>query len=126
MVRSDRKLRGLANDESAGQATGAAGALTADHGEQHAAGLAEGAENLARTRVCPHQAFRIGKHALGLQFHIEANPARIEQWLIGHTVELGKAKIDPRKIRKQTAELGARTAEAGRKVFQAWFDGALA
>ena len=89
-------------------------------------GLAEGAENLAKTRVCPHQAFRIGRHALGLQFHIEADPATIEQWLIGHTVELGKAKIDPREIRRQTAELGARTAGAGRKVFSAWLDGALA
>jgi GMP synthase (glutamine-hydrolysing) len=89
-------------------------------------GVAEGAENLAKTRVCPHQAFRIGRHALGLQFHIEANPARIEQWLIGHAVELGKAGIDPRDIRKQTLELGARPAEAGRKVFEAWLDGALA
>ncbi len=94
------------------------------HGD--AFGLAKGAENLARTRVCPHQAFRIGKHALGLQFHVEANPAKIEQWLIGHTVELGKAKIDPRDIRKQTETLGARTAEAGRKVFSAWLDGAFA
>lgn len=89
-------------------------------------GLPQGAENLARTRGCPHQAFRIGKHALGLQFHVEANPARIEQWLIGHTVELGKAGIDPRDIRRQTVEIGARTAEAGRKVFSAWLDGALA
>lgn len=94
------------------------------HGD--AFGLAPNAENLARTRVCPHQAFCIGKHALGLQFHVEADPARIEQWLIGHTVELGKAKIDPRNIRKQTLELGARTAEAGRKVFSAWLDGAFA
>jgi GMP synthase (glutamine-hydrolysing) len=89
-------------------------------------GLAKAAENLARTRVCPHQAFRIGWHALGLQFHIEADPARIEQWLIGHTVELGKAGIDPRDIRRQTLDLGGRTAAAGRKVFSAWLDGALA
>lgn len=94
------------------------------HGD--AFGLAKGAENLAKTPVCPHQAFQIGKHALGLQFHVEADPARIEQWLIGHTVELGKAKIDPREIRKQTETLGVRTSEAGRKVFSAWLDGAFA
>ncbi len=87
--------------------------------------LADGAVNLASTPVCPHQAFQIGKHALGLQFHIEMNPAKIEQWLIGHTVELGKAKIDLREVRRQTGEAGARAAEAGRKVFSAWLGGAF-
>ncbi|MEO6828590.1 MAG: gamma-glutamyl-gamma-aminobutyrate hydrolase family protein, partial [Acidobacteriaceae bacterium] len=41
------------------------------HGDQFA--IPSGAESLARTALCPHQAFAVGKHALGLQFHLEAD-----------------------------------------------------
>ena len=84
--------------------------------------LPAGAVGLASTEPCPHQAFAVGEHVLALQFHIEADPARIESWLIGHTVELGKAGIDPRDIRQQAAEHGAATAAAGRAVLSAWLD----
>jgi GMP synthase (glutamine-hydrolysing) len=56
-------------------------------------------ESLACTIHCPSQAFRKGPNLLGVQFHVEPEPQRIEAWLIGHTVELGKAKIDPSAIR---------------------------
>ena len=36
--------------------------------------LPEGAERLASTKLCPVQAFRLGPAALGLQFHVEADP----------------------------------------------------
>ncbi|HWM83013.1 MAG TPA: glutamine amidotransferase [Pseudolabrys sp.] len=88
------------------------------HGDN--AALAAGAVTLASTAACPHQAFAVGKTILALQFHIEADPARIEQWLVGHTVELGKAGVDPRTIRQQAATFGARTASAGREVLSAW------
>jgi GMP synthase (glutamine-hydrolysing) len=91
------------------------------HGD--AFGLPEGAKNLASTTLCPHQAFALDSFALGLQFHVEVIPATIEAWLIGNTVELGKAGIDPRTIRAQSAEVGAATAQAGRKLFAAWLDG---
>ncbi|HTK14610.1 MAG TPA: glutamine amidotransferase [Xanthobacteraceae bacterium] len=90
------------------------------HGDN--ADLPAGAVSLASTPVCPHQAFAVGDTILALQFHIEADPARIEQWLVGHTVELGKAGIDPREIRRQASEHGAATARAGRKILTAWFD----
>ncbi len=82
--------------------------------------LPAGAERLASTRLCPVQAFRVGKAALGLQFHIEADPGRIEAWLIGHTVELGKAGIDPRDLRADALRLGAATATAGRAILSDW------
>jgi GMP synthase (glutamine-hydrolysing) len=82
--------------------------------------LPPGAERLASTALCPVQAFRIGRTALGLQFHVEADPKRIEAWLIGHAVELGKAKIDPRTIRADAARLGAATAAAGRAILVDW------
>jgi GMP synthase (glutamine-hydrolysing) len=43
-------------------------------------GLPRGAELLASSRVCAHQAFAIGPH-LAMQFHIEITPAKIAAWL---------------------------------------------
>jgi len=62
---------------------------------------------------------------LGLQFHLEVEPARFETRLVGHTVELAKAGIDPRTLRDQARASGAATREAGRKVFSTWLDKAL-
>lgn len=42
----------------------------------------------AATAICPHQAFAPHTRALGRQFHPEVDPARFEQWLIGHVGEL--------------------------------------
>jgi GMP synthase (glutamine-hydrolysing) len=82
--------------------------------------LPSGATRLASTRHCPIQAFAIGRSILGLQFHLEVDPARFEQWLIGHTVEITKAGIDPGNLRHQAAELGAATAAKGREAFAGW------
>jgi GMP synthase (glutamine-hydrolysing) len=94
------------------------------HGDAFA--LPSGANRLAFTAVCPNQAFAIGSYALGLQFHAEVEPSALEAWLIGHAIELGKAGIDPRDLRIQAARHGAATAEAGKKLFRAWFEGAFA
>jgi GMP synthase (glutamine-hydrolysing) len=40
-----------------------------------------GAVPLAWTRSCRQQAYRIGDHAWGLQFHLEADAALINRWL---------------------------------------------
>jgi len=85
--------------------------------------LPANAIRLASTSACPNQAFAYGMNLLGLQFHIEVDPARIEQWLIGHTVELAKAGIDPRELRRQAATLGRATAEKGKAALAAWLDG---
>ena len=60
---------------------------------------------------------------LALQFHIEVDPARIEQWLIGHTMELGKAGIDPRTIRADTAKHGPAMAKIGPAIVARWLEG---
>jgi GMP synthase (glutamine-hydrolysing) len=88
--------------------------------------LPPGGKNLAFTAICPNQAFALDDWALALQFHVEAEPAALEAWLIGHTVELGKAGIDPRDIRAQAARSGEATAAAGAKLFRAWLDGVFA
>lgn len=91
------------------------------HGDNFA--LPAGATRLASTAACPNQAFSLGAAALGLQFHVEVDPTRIETWLVGHTVELGKAGIDPCTIRAQAARVGKATAEKGRAFLARWLDG---
>lgn len=48
------------------------------HGENFA--LPGGAELLASSAGCPHQAFRAGENLYGLQFHPEVTPEIINQW----------------------------------------------
>lgn len=77
---------------------------------------------LASTAACPVQAFARSRSQLALQFHLETEPPRFESWLVGHTVELGKAGIDPNNLRKQAQTFGPVTREVGRKVLSAWLD----
>jgi|SRR5579862_1100671 len=84
--------------------------------------LPAGCECLASTQHCPVQAFSRTPIQLGLQFHLETEPARFEAWLVGHTVELGKAGIDPRKLREESRKAGLALGEVGSKVLSAWLD----
>jgi GMP synthase (glutamine-hydrolysing) len=84
--------------------------------------LPPGCEHLALTAQCPIQAFRKGPNALAMQFHIEADPTRMESWLIGHTVELGKANIPTATLRKEIAEFGGELQRRGGQVFNEWLD----
>jgi GMP synthase (glutamine-hydrolysing) len=87
--------------------------------------LPDGCSRLASTPHCPVQAFMRTPSQLALQFHLETEPARFESWLVGHTVELGKAGIDPRELRTQGRTLGPATRERGEKVFSTWLDRAI-
>jgi GMP synthase (glutamine-hydrolysing) len=84
--------------------------------------LPAGCEHLASTAHCPVQAFSRTPTQLALQFHLETEPARLETWLVGHTVELGKAAIDPRKLRDEARKFGPTLREVGSKVLSAWLD----
>jgi len=69
--------------------------------------LPPGAVHLALSPGCRHQAFRCGRTAWGLQFHIEMTPAIIEAWLAEaeNRRELaGLDYIDPRAIAAQTPQ----------------------
>ena len=87
--------------------------------------LPPGCTRLASTPHCPVQAFARTPAQLALQFHLETEPARLECWLVGHTVELGKAGIDPRTLREQARALGPGLREAGTKALGAWLDAAV-
>jgi GMP synthase (glutamine-hydrolysing) len=82
------------------------------HWHQDTFSLPEGAELLASTDGNANQAFAYGR-SLGFQFHPEADPEAIEQWLIGHAGDLVNWDIDPRDLRQQAREQGDAAAVAG-------------
>ncbi|MBS0521420.1 MAG: glutamine amidotransferase [Proteobacteria bacterium] len=82
--------------------------------------LPDGAVRLASTDVTPNQAFSLDGRLLGLQFHIEADPAVLERWLIGHAAELAAERIDVRYLRAEAKRHGEVLAPAGRAVLNTW------
>ena len=60
--------------------------------------LPAGAVHLAKSPLCPHQAFRVGTAAYGLQFHVEMAPDLLDLWLREFNVQ-DAAAIDPAAIR---------------------------
>lgn len=83
--------------------------------------LPPGAERLASTPGIPNQAFSVGRHALGLQFHLEARAAGLERWYIGHAGEIAATPgIDVPTLRRQAGAHAAALATAARRVFTDW------
>lgn len=83
--------------------------------------LPPAATRLASTATTPNQAFAIGDQALALQFHLEADPAEIERWLIGHAHEIAAtAGVSPEAIRADTARHGAAVAASAAGCIQHW------
>ena len=82
--------------------------------------LPPGADLLASTPACVNQAFAIDEYVLALQFHVEADPARIEQWLIGHSHELMTGGHDIAQIRSDAARFGAQLSVRAGKVLSRW------
>ncbi|HZZ27591.1 MAG TPA: hypothetical protein VFE46_06240 [Pirellulales bacterium] len=82
--------------------------------------LPAGAVQLARSPQCENQAFRFGKSAYGLQFHMEVTSKIIDDWLCetGNCGELAELNyIDPAAIRSQTPEKLPSMEALGRQVF---------
>lgn len=90
------------------------------HGETFT--LPAGAVNLASTPIATNQAFALGVTALGLQFHLEADPDQLERWLIGHSHELTANGIDIERLRADASEHGPRLLRAAEEVFSRWLD----
>lgn len=75
----------------------------------------EGATLLASSAAYPHQAFRYGDTAYGLQFHIEPDPEMWSAW----------SRLLPGGVMKGTEERQHLTTQAGRIVVRNFFDVAL-
>lgn len=91
------------------------------HGDQF--DIPAGAKRLAASPVCPNQAFSVGNNALGLQFHLEADPAFIERWLVGHASELAQASIAPGNLRQQARTFGPSLIPLATQAINQWMDG---
>lgn len=74
----------------------------------------------ASTPDTPCQAFRIDRHALALQFHAEFDPAMLEEWLVGHTVELRQAGVGLTQLRADTRQHGPKLVQAGQAMLRDW------
>ena len=67
--------------------------------------LPTGAVHLARSPLCENQAFRFGRNAYGLQFHVEVTPEMATGWLDqpGNRCMIAELDaIDPDQIRRDT------------------------
>jgi GMP synthase (glutamine-hydrolysing) len=81
--------------------------------------LPTGAVHLARSPSCRHQAFRVGRSAWGLQFHVEMTAALIDDWLGDEENRRELAAldyIDPSRIQAATPEFLPRMEIIGRHI----------
>ena len=78
---------------------------------------------LASTPLCENQAFVRSPNVLGLQFHLEADSASLERWLVGHTYELAARGVSVAGLREDASTYAAQLALRGQQVFDAWLSG---
>lgn len=89
------------------------------HGDTYE--LPSGARHLASSALYENQAFAWGAHCLALQFHPEFEARRLEQWLIGHCLELAAAPgVTPPILRADTARYAPQAQAAGARFFRTW------
>ena len=60
--------------------------------------LPPGSTLLVSGRRYPHQAFRVGQQAWGIQFHIETPPEMVQRWAASGDAEVREAGLDPDAI----------------------------
>lgn len=77
--------------------------------------LPQNAVLLASSDIYSNQAFQYGEKILALQFHLEVAADSLEKWLIGHTGELRKAKINIPALRADNQNYAA-TLETAAEV----------
>lgn len=83
--------------------------------------LPSGAVRLARGSQCENQAFRFGRSAYGLQFHLEMTGEMIDDWLCeaNNCGELAALDyIDPEVIRRETPQWLPAMQQMANRVFQ--------
>ena len=84
--------------------------------------LPDGAVRLAGTANYENQAFAFGSEVIGLQFHIEADPAKLECWYVGHAAELFAAGVSVPELRMASATLAQRVRAQADAIFVPWLD----
>lgn len=83
--------------------------------------LPPSAVHLARSDACSHQAFRLGDHVYGFQFHLEADRKLIERWVTAEShqreIETFGLSVDRQQTLAVSDELLPRAATLGNAVF---------
>jgi GMP synthase (glutamine-hydrolysing) len=83
----------------------------------------KGGELLASSENCPQQAFRIGKNAYGLQFHVEVTPEIVDSWIDAYAKEdsnspqFAKARSEFLKIKQA---YNAQARQIYKNLFSLW------
>ena len=82
--------------------------------------IPQGADLLASTALCKHQAFRRGR-ALALQFHPEVTANGMESWFVGHCHEISHTDgISVSQLRGDTAKYAADLEIRGQDLLKQW------
>ncbi len=88
--------------------------------------LPEGATLLASSPEYPHQAFRVGEVAYGVQFHVEVDEAMADAWAsVPAYVASAEAVLGPGGLDRLLADFHASMSEMqadGRALFSRWLD----
>jgi len=88
--------------------------------------LPKGAQRLASSLYYHNQAFRIGKHIYGLQFHLEVTPAMIERWMDFYWKQLAQIPyISPDKIEADTNSYAQTLKYYGERFFSEFIQRAV-
>ena len=68
---------------------------------------------------CPEQVFRIGRHAIGLQCHLEVSGQSLERWIAADHTYIVSAVGDkgPNQLRSDWQQFGHQVQRDGRKLF---------
>jgi GMP synthase-like glutamine amidotransferase len=97
--------------------TGLTGPETVFHWHGETFDLPRGAEWLAQSDRCRHQAFRAGAGVYGFQFHLEVTPEMIADWLTQDLNKGDAGELAPPPDQRVSA---ARLAELSSLVFGRW------
>lgn len=88
--------------------------------------LPKGAELLASSPLCKHQAFKYGDRVYGFQFHLEVDKPMIERWLRvpanKREIEELNGKIDSEQIKAETPEYISRLNDLSNSVFGSFLE----
>ncbi|MEP7054049.1 MAG: type 1 glutamine amidotransferase [Actinomycetota bacterium] len=79
--------------------------------------LPPGAAWLASSPAYPHQAFRLGERAWGIQFHPETPAHQVDQWTDEDFAPILAAGLDPEVVRTESVALAGRMEADWRPFF---------
>ncbi|MBI3608108.1 MAG: gamma-glutamyl-gamma-aminobutyrate hydrolase family protein [Nitrospirae bacterium] len=100
--------------------TGLDPSFTAYHWHGDVFEVPSGTVSLASSDLTECQAFRYGRHAYGVLFHMETTRPIIEDMIATFAEELGEAGIDGREILERTGDHLPQLQRIGRTVFHRW------